>query len=203
MRYTDYLGMNLPEDSDKALVAQINANFIQLDGDIKNIDTEIENLKQGGGTGGGSAELQWELLGSKTLTAETAQENTNVKNYKANLKGLRVKVIVPPDTGFSSNLISCQFALNNSRSFVVRANNITRITNANAYVYFEVLPKADVWNCEVFPYDKSMGTIGGDLMVADVDEIRHANVSATTLPVGTVIEFWGLKTTETASISEE
>lgn len=128
MRYTDYLGMNLPEDSDKALVAQINANFIQLDGDIKNIDTEIENLKQGGGTGGGSAELQWELLGSKTLTAETAQENTNVKNYKANLKGLRVKVIVPPDTGFSSNLISCQFALNNSRSFVVRANNITRIT---------------------------------------------------------------------------
>lgn len=40
-------------------------------------------------------------------------------------------------------------------------------------------------------------------MVADVDEIRHANVSATTLPVGTVIEFWGLKTTETASISEE
>ena len=143
--------------------------------------------------GGGSKEIEWELLGSKTLSTATTQENTKVQDYKTNLKGLRVKVIVPPDTGFSSNLISCQFALNNSRSFIVRANNISRITNANAYVYFEVLPKVDVWNCEVFPYDKSMGTISGDLMVTDADEIRHANVSATTLPIGTVIEFWGVK----------
>lgn len=178
--------------NDKGLKNPTPVNIKGADGDDY-VLTDADKQEIAEMVGGGQSVTEWELLGSKTLTAETTQENTKVQDYKTNLKGLRVKVIVPPDTGFSSNLISCQFALNNSRSFIVRANNITRITNANAYVYFEALPKLDVWNCEVYPYDKSMGTIGGDLVVTDADEIRYANVSATTLPVGTVIEFWGVK----------
>ncbi len=137
----------------------------------------------------------WVLLKEVTVAEAISYYQEKTEDLGDTTNGVRVKLFLPANTVMSSSRIVLQFSLNNNRSMVVRADSMVA-KSSESLCCFDIIPHAGVWNCEVAPYVKSIGTITGDITYSEGDKVRYIKVVATDvnpIPAGAKIEIWGLQ----------
>lgn len=216
MKISSLLGFKLPEKTDNFNVGDINYNFqniennlfTEIDDDMADINVYgfatpsavVKYLKTALEGMSGQAAIEWELLETQTLEASATEVKLKLADIK-DYRGARVKVIIPSGTDLVSGVPNVKAVLPSGRSLLTRINYVKNFTtSAPTIFYFDVLPKGDVWNFDVFPYSGMLGTTTGDIRVdivsGKVDRIEYmvvAGSSSNQLPAGTVVEYWGLK----------
>ncbi len=137
----------------------------------------------------------WALLKEETVAEPISSYYEKVEELGDTCKGVRVKLFLPANTAMVNNRTTLQFSLNSDRHVTVRGEGMT-VKNSVTLCCFDILPRAGVWNCEVSPYVKSMGTVTGDITYAKGDKVRYIKLIATEanpIPAQSKIEIWGLQ----------
>ena len=138
---------------------------------------------------------RWVALYSTILSVAKGSHSEQVENFGDTTKGVRVRVTLPAGTALPNNRLTAAINLNGNRQMIVRGEGMSQ-SNTPTVCSVEIMPFAGVWNVNVAPYAKSIGSVTGDLTHGEGDKVRYFNLQANStnpIPAGTKIEFWGLE----------
>lgn len=187
-----YQVVNRIDENRVLIIIEPNGDMVQrIKTKINQIQKDVTELQDAIS----SANRKWQHLKAIYLEKSASAYSEKVEVLGDTTKGVRVKVILPPDTTLPNNRLSLIASLNNNRTITVRAEGWTT-TAEYTVCFFDIVPTDVTWTVDVTPYAKVIGGIVGNVEYAGGDKVRYIKVQTNDtypIPANTVIEIWGLQ----------